>query len=109
MRGFQPASLGPRDAEGFARGGRSKFVASTEFLFPLPSGVVQQGIRMFTFVDVGNVFEDKFDFGDLRASAGVGVNWISPIGPLKLSVGYPLRRKPEDKLQSFQFQIGTGF
>jgi outer membrane protein insertion porin family len=37
------------------------------------------------------------------------LNWISPLGPLKLSLGYPLNRKPEDKIQAFQFQMGTAF
>jgi outer membrane protein insertion porin family len=45
----------------------------------------------------------------LRYSAGVGISWISPIGPLKLSYGTPLNAKPEDNVQRFQFQMGTGF
>jgi outer membrane protein insertion porin family len=109
VRGFQPASLGPRDIDGNPKGGQSKVVASAEFLFPLPGSGPEQALRMFTFVDVGNVFADQFDFGELRVSAGVGVNWLSPVGPLKLSLGYPLRKQPTDRLQSFQFQIGTGF
>ena len=109
VRGFQPASLGPRDTDGNPKGGQSKVVASAEFLFPLPGSGPEQALRMFTFVDVGNVFADQFDFGELRVSAGVGVNWLSPVGPLKLSLGYPLRKQPTDRLQSFQFQIGTGF
>jgi outer membrane protein insertion porin family len=109
VRGFQPASLGPRDADNYPRGGQSKFVASAEFLFPMPGVGKDQSVRMFVFSDVGNVFPSNFDFNDLRASVGVGLNWISPLGPLKLSLGYPVRKKPEDKLQNFQFQIGTGF
>ena len=109
VRGFQPASLGPRDADNYPRGGQSKFVASAEFLFPMPGVGKDQSVRMFVFSDVGNVFPTTFDFNDLRASVGVGLNWISPLGPLKLSLGYPVRKKPEDKLQNFQFQIGTGF
>ncbi len=109
VRGFQPASLGPRDADNYPRGGQSKFVASAEFLFPMPGVGKDQSVRMFVFTDVGNVFPTAFDFNDLRASVGVGLNWISPLGPLKLSLGYPVRKKPDDKLQNFQFQIGTGF
>ena len=45
----------------------------------------------------------------LRASAGIGLSWISPVGPLKLSWGKPLRSKPTDRIQEFQFQIGTAF
>ena len=46
---------------------------------------------------------------DLRYSAGIGVSWVSPVGPLKLSYGKALNLKPGDKPQTFQFQLGTGF
>ena len=46
---------------------------------------------------------------DLRASVGVGVSWISPVGPLKLSYGKPIRSFDQDKIQKLQFQIGTVF
>lgn len=53
--------------------------------------------------------DEKIDFGNLRYSVGIGVAWISPLGPLKLSYAYPINRKPDDRVQRFQFQIGTGF
>ena len=64
-------------------------------MFPMPGVGKDQSVRMFVFSDVGNVFPTTFDFNDLRASVGVGLNWISPLGPLKLSLGYPVRKKPE--------------
>lgn len=109
VRGFEPASLGPRDNDGRPLGGQSKVVGSAEFLFPLPGAGNEQSVRLFGFVDVGNVYTDRIELGDLRASAGLGLNWLSPLGPLKLSIGYPLDRQPDDRLQRFQFQIGTGF
>ncbi len=45
----------------------------------------------------------------LRASAGLGLSWVSPVGPLKLSYGTPIRKQPEDRIQRLQFQIGTAF
>ena len=48
-------------------------------------------------------------FDSLRASAGVGLSWISPVGPLKMSYGKPLRVLHNDRIQNFQFQIGTAF
>jgi outer membrane protein insertion porin family len=109
VRGFEPASLGPRDNDGFPRGGQSKFVSSFEFLFPLPGAGNDQQVRLFTFLDVGNVFADSIQFSDLRYSAGLGINWLSPLGPLKLSFGYPIQLREGDRTQRFQFQIGTGF
>jgi outer membrane protein insertion porin family len=109
VRGFEPASLGPRDTDGYPRGGQAKLVGSAEFMFPLPGAGNDQQVRLFGFTDVGNVFPDTIDFSDLRVSAGFGLNWLSPLGPLKLSMGWPLRREPGDRTQRFQFQIGTGF
>ena len=109
VRGFEAASLGPRDADNYPRGGQSKVVASAEFLFPLPGAGNDQQVRMFTFVDVGNVWAESIDLSDLRYSTGLGLNWLSPLGPLKLSVGFPINKQPGDRTQRFQFQIGTGF
>lgn len=63
------------------------------------------------FFDAGNVFDEssKIKMAELRYSAGLGLSWISPVGPLKLSYGKALNAKPEDKKQNFQFQLGTGF
>jgi outer membrane protein insertion porin family len=109
VRGFEGNSLGARDIDDNPVGGRSRFVVSTEVLFPVPGSGADRTLRMFTFLDAGNVFTDTIRLGELRASAGFGINWLSPLGPLKLSFGYPLRREPEDRMQRFQFQIGTGF
>lgn len=109
VRGYEPASLGPRDSDGFPRGGQSRVIGSFEFLFPMPGTGNEQIVRMFTFVDVGNVYADTIDLRELRYSTGLGLTWLSPMGPLKLSIGYPINKQPGDRTQRFQFQIGTGF
>ena len=53
--------------------------------------------------------DEKVDFGSVRASAGAGISWLSPMGPLRLSYGSPIRKKPTDRIERFQFQIGTAF
>jgi outer membrane protein insertion porin family len=60
-------------------------------------------------MDAGNVYENAPSFSGLRSSYGFGLSWISPLGPLKFSYGIPVSKKPEDRLQRFQFQIGTAF
>jgi outer membrane protein insertion porin family len=57
------------------------------------------------------VFQEgqRFRVDQLRYSAGIGLSWISPVGPLKLSYAKPLNAKPGDRLERFQFQMGTGF
>lgn len=109
VRGYEAASLGPRDSDGYPLGGQARLVGSAEFLFPMPGAGNDQQVRMFTFLDAGNVWETQFNLGDLRYSTGIGLNWMSPIGPLKLSMGFPINKQPEDRVQRFQFQIGTGF
>ena len=91
-------------------GGQSRVVGSAEFIFPLPGTGSDRTIRTFVFLDAGNVFEGtSIDLGDLRYSAGLGLSWLSPIGPLKLSVAFPINKETGDRTQRLQFQVGTGF
>ncbi|MCH8618539.1 outer membrane protein assembly factor BamA [Undibacterium sp. TS12] len=109
VRGYEPSSLGTRDPNGDALGGSTRVLGNVELQIPFPGA--DKSLRWFTFVDGGNVFDEgqKVRWKDLRFSAGIGISWISPVGPLKLSFGKALNAKPEDKKQTFQFQMGTGF
>lgn len=111
VRGFEQGTLGPRDVTGAAIGGAKKLTLNAELLAPFPGAGNDRTLRMFGFVDVGNVFGEnqKFDVGDLRASAGLGLSWLSPVGPLRLAVAQPIRKQAGDRIQRFQFQIGTSF
>ncbi len=110
LRGFQTASIGPRDENGIPIGGSKRLIGNAEFFFPIP-GNIDKTFRMFSFIDVGNVFtsDQQISLSGLRASYGLGLSWISPIGPLKFSFGRPISRKPEDRTQTVQFTVGTGF
>ena len=111
VRGFDQNSLGPVDVTGAFIGGNRKFNANSELYLPVPGTGNDRTLRLFTYVDVGNVWgeDDKMTFDSLRSSAGIGLTWVSPVGPLKLSYGTPIRKKPEDRIQRLQFQIGTAF
>ena len=111
VRGFQQGSLGPRDASDLAIGGPKKATLNAELVTPFPGAGNDRTLRMFGFIDVGNVFGDKerFRATNFRASTGVGISWISPIGPLRIAYAVPLRKKPGDKIERLQFQIGTSF
>jgi outer membrane protein insertion porin family len=110
VRGFQSASLGPRDINGDALGGNRRAVGNLELLFPMP-GLKDKSVRLSGFVDTGWVWgpEQKVSGSDLRATAGIAVSWDSPVGPLKFSFGYPFRTKEIDKIERFQFQLGSAF
>jgi outer membrane protein insertion porin family len=109
VRGYEGASLGPRAANGDPLGGASRILANAELQFPFPGA--DRTLRWFAFVDAGNVFAQGMtpSLGDLRYSAGLGISWVSPIGPLKISIGQALNAKDGDRKERFQFQIGTGF
>ncbi|MBN9462696.1 MAG: outer membrane protein assembly factor BamA [Burkholderiales bacterium] len=118
VRGYYPSSIGPKEVDnviGGTRevplGGQTKLVGSAEFIFPLPGTGSDRTIRSFVFFDAGTVQQagDAIRLSDLRYSTGLGLTWLSPIGPLKLSVALPLRTREGDNLQRLQFQVGTGF
>jgi outer membrane protein insertion porin family len=78
-------------------------------LAPLPGA--DRTLRGLGFIDAGQVWsaDEPVRLSDLRASWGIGIAWVSPLGPLKLSYAIPFRKQGGDRLQRFQFQIGTGF
>jgi outer membrane protein insertion porin family len=118
VRGYETASLGPRDPFGNALGGRRKIVGNLELFYPILKG--DKAVRASVFADVGQIAGttasaggaldiDQSPFESFRYSAGVGVAWNSPIGPLKFSYAIPLNAKDGDRQQRFQFQAGTAF
>ncbi len=112
VRGFEQASLGPRDpVTDISIGGTRKINLNAEILFPFPGAGNDRTLRMYGFLDMGNVYgeNDPFSLTDLRSSTGIGVSWISPVGPLRLAYAKPLRTFNGDRIQSVQFQIGTSF
>ena len=84
---------------------------NVEFIAPFPGAGNDRTLRMFGFFDVGNVYgeKEKLTLSELRSSVGIGLSWISPIGPLRFAYATPLRKQATDKIQKFQFQIGTSF
>jgi len=111
VRGFDQGTLGPRDVTGSAIGGAKKITLNGELIAPFPGAGNDRTLRVFGFVDVGNVFgeNERMRLGDLRASVGVGLSWLSPIGPLRVAAAQPVRKQAGDRIQRFQFQIGTSF
>ncbi|MEK6349639.1 MAG: outer membrane protein assembly factor BamA [Burkholderia sp.] len=113
VRGYESSSLGPRDATtGDPIGGSKMLVGNIELTVPLPGTGYDRTLRVFTFVDGGNVWGSEGNSvgaNGLRYSYGAGLEWISPIGPLKLDLGFPIVKHTGDQYQKFQFQIGTSF
>ncbi|MFZ2738554.1 MAG: outer membrane protein assembly factor BamA [Burkholderiaceae bacterium] len=125
VRGFEQASLGPRScrvagvtscdltdiAQSLTVGGTKKINLNFELQAPFPGAGNDKTLRMYGFVDMGNVYgaDEAIDFNKFRISSGVGISWISPMGPLRLAFAKPIRKFEGDRIQNMQFQIGTSF
>ncbi len=112
VRGFEQGSLGVREiTNGGSLGGTKKVNLNFEVITPFPGAGNDRSLRMFGFFDVGNVFgeSEPLRLNELRASVGVGLSWISPVGPLRLAIAAPVRKFAGDRIQRLQFQIGTSF
>ncbi|GJJ04217.1 outer membrane protein assembly factor BamA [Duganella rhizosphaerae] len=112
VRGYLSSSLGAVDqVYGDALGGASRLIGTAELQLPFPGSGQDRSLRWFGFLDSGQVYQEgaKMRASELRYSSGLGISWISPVGPLKLSYAKPLNAKPGDRLERFQFQMGTGF
>ncbi len=109
VRGYETSSLGPQDVFGNVIGGRRKVVGNLELFYPILRG--DKSVRASVFADAGQIHADgsQSRLESFRYSTGVGLAWNSPIGPLKFSYGIPLKKEREDRVQRFQFQIGTVF
>jgi len=131
VRGYTDNTLGEltterRDGDDETLGGNVLVEGSMELIFPMPFVEDKRSIQPSLFIDVGNTFltecydvlsEDQgrekcdsgVEFGDLRYSAGVGVSWLTPVGPLTFSVAEPLNDDDDDDTQVFQFSLGQTF
>lgn len=111
VRGYDANSLGPRDATDSVLGGPRRVVGGAELLMPFPGMDKEKSVRLSGFVDAGGVYGpgDLPGSAGLRYSAGAAFTWISPVGPLKFSYAWPLNRQSVDKVQRFQFTLGSIF
>jgi len=112
LAGAPDGSLGQgRDENGNARGGDFRTVGTVELIFPPPFVEEPGATRLSLFTDFGNVFPtfDDFDVEEFRGSYGVSFVWLSPVGPLTFSYALPYNDEPNDRIQEFQFSIGSSF
>ena len=122
IRGFSPLSLGPEirhlvssdpnhSARTSAIGGTFSLVSNVEIEFPV---IPPAQVRGVVFFDAGNAFgglygRDAPRADEVRMSAGFGIRWRSPMGPLRFEWGFPIGRKPGERPQVFEFTIGSFF
>lgn len=113
VRGYAPNTIGPKDVDGYQLGGTRELLLSNEIFFPMPGLRDDHSVRLSVFYDIGTLWGgNSFDLTPsqvLRAGYGVGLTWISPIGPLTFSYAWPMFNKPNDNTMNFSFMIGTSF
>ena len=102
VRGFADRSLGPKQGNDVVGGDRLA-VFNTEILFPIAE---QFGLRGVAFFDVGQAFND-FANADFRRSVGFGARWMSPFGPLRVELGFPLNKQSGDNTSVLGFAVGA--
>jgi len=130
VRGFKPNWLGPRDSNGSPFGGNLRIINNIDLYLPVPEKL-QGSMRYSLFADIGNVYyqgnsglfdngltslngfnasrPSEFDENNFRASAGLSVEWLSPLGLICLSYGYPLKEFADDRLERLQFNVSQAF
>ncbi|HEX9662873.1 MAG TPA: outer membrane protein assembly factor BamA [Candidatus Binatia bacterium] len=119
VRGFAERSIGPKaescvtDESGTATctntsdvvGGDKSAFFNAEIMFPV---MEQYGLRGVAFFDMGNAFNgSNFGLADFRRSVGIGGRWMSPFGPLRVELGFPLNKQPGDDTSVIGFSIGS--
>lgn len=123
LRGFDSYGVSLRDPQtNDVLGGDKELKASMNLFFPIPY-IETGGFRGVLFADAGLIWGDvdltvgakrlvvnsKFSAANIRTSAGIGLEWMSPVGPLAFSWGFPINKKPEDVTRNFEFALGMGF
>ena len=109
IRGFESASISPLDPiTGERIGGDKMWYVNLGIIFPL---VKDLGLDGELFTDFGNVYavDDDWDFGEYKKAAGVGVNWASPLGPLRMALGFNLDKQEGEDSSTWDFSIGGSF
>ena len=106
VRGYESNTLGPKDKDGDAIGGSVLSVGTLGLVIPNP---FYNRVRATVFVDAGNVYQNALKLDDLRYSAGLGVVWWSPMGPLQFSITKAFNTRKGDDTRWFNFTIGTSF
>ena len=128
IRTYKRASLGPRstaltnfnsNVPGRPFGGNIMAEFSAEFVFPLPFMKDRGQVRSLYFVDAGNIFSDHCSetslncfspsFKELRGSTGIAVSWLTRMGPMSFSLGYPFNHNDLDETEVFSFELGQTF
>ncbi len=112
LRGFEQGKVGPKDGDDFVGG---NYITTLNLSTNLP-GILNtmENLDFSYFIDVANVWGVDYDSSVdqsnfIRSSTGIGMDWLTPVGPLSFSLTQPISKKSTDKTETFRFNLGTTF
>ncbi len=111
IRGFKTRSIAvketdPETGEEYKVGGKIMWFANLEYHFPV---VKRGGLRGIIFYDAGNVYDNEWDFNEIKQSVGAGLRWLSPMGPMRIEWGYVINPEPDEDSSNWEFAMGGSF
>ena len=106
VRGLGYCEAGPKDDKGELIGGTKELLFNAEYIFPIFSELRLKGV---VFADAGNSYDAAEPIGKLRYTAGGGIRWISPMGPIRIEWGYNIKRKEGESASKIEFTFGSFF
>ncbi len=106
MRGLGFGEGGPRDEKGEKIGGTKELIFNAEYIFPIERNIRLKGL---VFFDAGKSADSFDEVISLRPTAGFGVRWMSPFGPIRLEWGYNISKRADEGSSKIEFSIGGIF
>ncbi len=111
LRGFEAGKVGPKDGSDFIGGNYVSTINATSTIPRILEN--NQSVDIVMFADAGNIwgvdYNSNLEVDEIRSSVGVGLDWITPIGPLTFSLAYPITKAETDITETFRFNLGTSF
>ena len=111
LRGFESGKIGPKDGSDYIGGNYVSSLNATTTMPILLENV--QSVDIVMFADAANIwgvdYDSSLDKSGIRSSVGVGLDWLTPVGPLTFSFAHPITKEPDDIEETFRFNIGTSF
>ena len=111
LRGFEVGSIGPKDGDDYIGGNYLTSINATTTVPMFLENI--QTVDVIMFADAANIwgvdYDNSLDQGGIRSSIGIGLDWLTPVGPLTFSFAHPITKEPTDIEETFRFNIGTSF
>ena len=111
LRGFESGKIGPKDGSDYIGGNYVSTINATTTIPKILENV--QTVDIVMFADAANIwgvdYDSSLDKSGIRSSVGIGLDWLTPVGPLTFSFAQPITKEPTDIEETFRFNIGTSF